>query len=307
MKKIILVILFFIGLYGAIEFHQTLAVLTVPPFPPRDPQRIISLAPSVTETLYALGLGDKVVGVTQFCYYPPEVLKKPQVAGFSNVNLEAVVWQRPDLVILPVDKISNRQNLERLGLSVLPLDTRSLSGLMAAVRMLGETAGRQVQAQAIGDRLAEAIRVARNRAKGRLRPTVLFSIMHNYEGPGYIAEINIVGRDGFFSELIDIAGGRNVYQGPLAFPRLSREAIIYLNPEVIVDVIIGAEDVETVRRDWQSLASVEAIKNGRLFFLTDKSDTVPGPRIHKTLIQLAQYFHSEVNKGSETEKNHAKD
>ena len=294
MKKLLALIVFSLAVAATVQIHRHLAGATAPPPVPADPRRIVSLAPSVTETLYAIGLGDRVVGVTQFCHYPPEVKDKPKVAGFSDVNFEAVLRQNPDLVVLPVDKIRNKAQLERLGLTVMPLDTRSLSGLLAAIRGLGAATGQAEQAEAVAVRLENGIRAARERAKGRARPSTLFSVMHSYEGLGYITEINAVGRDGFFNELIEIAGGRNVYEGALAFPRLSREAIIFLNPEVIVDIIYQWDELEGVKNDWSSLSSVKAIKNDRLYFLTDEGDTVPGPRIYLTLEKLSRAFHPEA-------------
>lgn len=274
--------------------HQALAELTRPKALEANPSRIVSLAPSVTETLYAIGMGDKVVGVTEYCKFPPQAHQNPIVAGFSDVNLEAVLRQKPDLVALPVDKIRNKTNLERLGLTVMPLNTRSLSGLMETIQRLGEATGHDKEARAIVDKIQATIAVAKAKAEGRPRPRVLFSIMHSYQGLGYITEINAVGRDGFFSQLIEIAGGDNVYQGNLSFPRLSREAIIFLNPEVIIDIIPESEDLEAVRRDWLSLTSVDAVKNGRIIFLTDNSDTVPGPRSYETLAKLSRAFHPEA-------------
>lgn len=294
--KIIAVIVLIAAFGAMVSAHGALARLTAPPALPDKPKRIVSLAPSVTETLYALGLGQKVVGLTQYCDYPPEAKDKaPIVAGFSVVNFEAVLRQQPDLVALPVDKIRNKTSLERLGLTVLPLDTRSLAGLISTVRQLGLATGNDSEAGAIIERINAGIAEARERAKGRPKPRVLFVVMHSYQGLGNITEVNVVGRDGFFSELIEIAGGQNAYEGRLAFPRLSREAIIFLNPEVIIDVIPNVVDLEAVRRDWLSLASVEAIKNNRLHLLTDASDTVPGPRLYLTLAKLSRAFYPETS------------
>ena len=293
MKKLFPAVVFLSGLIVAIALHQYLAAATAPLSVPDEPKRIVSLAPSVTETLYAIGLGDQVVGVTQFCRYPPEVKDKPIVAGFSDVNFEAVLRQKPDLVVLPVDKIRNKEQLERLGLTVMPLNTRSLGGLLAAIRELGKATGHAGQAESVAVRLESGIQAARKRAEGKNRPSVLFAVMHSYEGLGYITEINAVGRDGFFNELIEIAGGRNVYEGSLAFPRLSREAIIFLNPDVIIDIIYNWDEIDGVKNDWASLASVKAIRNDRMYFLTDEADTVPGPRIYLTLDKLSKAFHPE--------------
>ncbi len=265
---------------------------SAPPLPD-VPKRIVSLAPSVTETLYALGLGDRVVGVTQFCAYPPDVATKARVAGFSDINLEAVVRSRPDLVVLPKDKLAGKKLIEGLGIPVLTLDTRSLPGLLQAVEQLGAATGRQQEAGAIARRFASALQAAREKAKGKTRPRVLFSVMHSYQGLGYITEINAVGRDGFYNELIEAAGGENAYSGNLAFPRLSRESIVFLNPDVIIDVIPDCEDLASVRSDWQSLKNVAAIRKNRLFLLTDAADTVPGPRSVQTLMKLSQAFYPD--------------
>ncbi|MDR2820793.1 MAG: helical backbone metal receptor [Desulfovibrio sp.] len=274
-----------------VTLHRKLERLSGPAAIPADPQRIVSLAPSVTETFYALGLGARVAGVTQFCAWPPDVAAKPRVAGFSDVNFEAVLRLRPDLVALPDDKFANKTQLERMGLPVLALDTRTLSGLMKSIRVVGAATGRGREADAVLDNFRSSIRAARERAEGKARPRVLFSIMHSYQGTGYITEINAVGRDGFYNELIEIAGGVNVYRGNLPFPRLSRESVIFLNPDVIIDVIFAEENLDAVRRDWESLATVGAIRNGRLHLLTDGADTVSGPRSYQTLSRLSRAFH----------------
>ncbi len=276
-----------------IPVRQALLRASSPPPPPEAPQRIVSLAPSVTETLYALGLGPSVVGVTEFCTWPPEVKDKPRVAGFSDVNFEAVVRANPDLVVMPIDKTDNMGMLEGLGIPVLTLNTRSLQGLLQAIENIGTATGKKAEAEKIINDFREVFKMVETRAHGKKRPRVLFSIMHSYEGLGYINEINAVGRDGFYNELLEAAGGENAYTGSLAFPRLSREAIIFLNPDVIVDVIPEVEDINAVRRDWESLQNVNAIRNGRLFLLTDVADTVPGPRSLQTLIKLTKAFHPD--------------
>jgi iron complex transport system substrate-binding protein len=271
--------------------HRALDHLSAAPPLPDVPQRIVSLAPSITETLYALGMGPGIVGVTRFCAYPADVKSKARVAGFSDVNYEAVLGLTPDMVVLPLDKTGNRLQLERLGLPVLALDILSISGLMTSIETLGQVTKRQREARVLLERIRDSLDSIRERGKDRPRPRVLFSIMHSYQGLGYITEINAVGRDSFYNEMIELAGGVNVYQGSLDFPRLSREALIFLNPEVIIDVIPTAEDEDAIRRDWESLSSVSAIRNGRLHLFMDAADTVPGPRFYQTLRKLSLAFH----------------
>ncbi|MDR2141616.1 MAG: helical backbone metal receptor [Deltaproteobacteria bacterium] len=280
-----------LGLALTILVHQRLAARQAPRPAPTDPHRIISLAPSVTETLFALGLGERVVGRTRYCLYPPAAQAVPIVASFSELNYEAIVRRQPDLVALPADRLGDQARLSRLGLPVLPLDTRSLAGYRQAVTELGQKLGRLQSSQAILRNIERSSQRARQNAQGQPRPRVLFSVMRDYEGLGYITEINAVGQDGFYSQILDITGARNAYEGPLAFPRLSRESIIFLNPDVIVDVILTVEDLESVRRDWASLASVKATRDNRIHFLTQQADTVPGPRIYLTIERLSAFFH----------------
>jgi len=210
-----------------------------------------------------------------------------------DIHVEAVVRARPDLAVLPTDKTGNRGHLESLGIPVLTLDTRTLPGLMRDIEALGKATGRSAEAEAILERFRMALAEATARSHGKRKPRVLFSVMHAYEGLGYITQINAVGRDGFYNQLIEAAGGENVYTGSLPFPRLSREAVIFLNPDVIIDVIPTHEDLEAVRRDWETLRNVNAIRNNRLYFLTDVADTVPGPRSPGTLEKLIRAFHPE--------------
>ncbi|MDR2366562.1 MAG: helical backbone metal receptor [Deltaproteobacteria bacterium] len=285
--NVFILILFLFGLPLTVYTHNALSSLTAPPPIPADPKRIVSLAPSVTETLFALGQGPKVVGVTGYCEYPPEALALPKVAGFSDVNLEAVLRTRPDLIVLPVDKTANRRDLGRLGLTTMTLDTRSLTGYMASLLSFGEATSSLPLAGKVVSNLENSIREAEGRALGRPRPRVLFSVMHSYQGFGYITEITAVGRDGFFSDMLELAGGRNVYEGPLSFPKLSREAILTLDPDVIVDLIQGSEQSDLAMADWRGLGRIKAVETGRVYLFSDKSDTVPGPRIYKTIDKLS--------------------
>ena len=265
--------------------------LSLSPTPPVAPQRIVSLSPGITETLYALGLGPSVAGATRYCAWPPEAANLPRVAGFGEINYEAVLRARPDLVLLPEDRARDRLYLERLGLPVLMLDTLTVSGLLRTISLLGRSAGREIEAEALKAGLEQRLAAARDAAEGRPRPKVLFAVMRADQGTGGITEIHAVGRDGFYSELIEAAGGQNAYTGTLSFPRLSRESLVFLDPEVIIEVIPGGANPEGARRGWQELAAIRAVKNGRVFVLTEQAHTVPGPRFADTLALLSQALH----------------
>jgi iron complex transport system substrate-binding protein len=254
---------------------------------------VITLAPSVTEIAFAVGLGPKVVGVTKFCRYPPEVEKLPRVAGFSDMNIEAIVRLRPDLVILPADKAENRRELTRLGLSVLSVDTRTLEGLIKALEDLGKATGRESEAQKVVDAINEAVSEAGRRAEGKPKPKVMFSVMHSYAGLGYISELTIAGRDGFFDHLIEICGGENAYPGKLPFPSVSREAVFRMNPDVIIDLMRSYSEAEDSMESWNTMTSVSAVQKGRVYMFTEESDTVPGPRAWKTIKKVSMVLHPD--------------
>ena len=279
----------------ALGARHALDRLSRPSLPPAAPQRIVSLAPGITETLYALGLGPSVAGVTRYCAWPPDAAKLPRVAGFGEVHYEAVLRLRPDLIVLPEDRVREKLYLERLGLPVLMLDTLSVSGLLRTITLLGRSAGREAEAEQLKAGLEQRLATAKAAAEGRSRPTVLFAVMRADPGSGSITEVYIVGCDGFYSELIEAAGGRNAYTGTLPFPRLSREALITLDPEVIIEVILDGDNPEAARRDWQHLAPIRAVKNDRVFVWTEQAHTVPGPRFADTLALLSQALHPEAH------------
>ncbi|MDR2603915.1 MAG: helical backbone metal receptor [Desulfovibrio sp.] len=273
----------------ALPAHMALERPLHPASAPDGARRIVSLAPGITETLYALKLGPRIAGVTSYCLYPPEAALKPRVAGFSDVNLEAVLRARPDLVLLPEDKRDNLLRLETLGLPALPLDVSSPSALAASVERIGNITGREAEAEALLAEFRGGLEAAAARAAGNTPPRVLFSVMRDIRGGG-LSEVIAVGGDGFYSELIALAGGDNVCAGHIAFPRISREALIFLDPEVMIDALPGG-DAEQARRDWESLSSVGAVQTGRVLLLTDPADTIPGPRFFRTLDKLSRAFH----------------
>jgi iron complex transport system substrate-binding protein len=196
-------------------------------------------------------------------------------------------------VILPEDRARDGQTLERLGLPVLMLDTLSISGLLRSITLLGRHAGREAEAKTLKTGLETRLAAARAAAGGQTRPKAIFAVMRTDFGAGAISEIHIVGRDGFYSELIEAAGGQNAYTGALPFPRLSREALLFLDPEVIIEIIPPEANPEAARSDWHELASIRAVKNNRVFVLAEQAHTVPGPRFADTLALLSRAFHPE--------------
>jgi iron complex transport system substrate-binding protein len=254
---------------------------------PASPRRVVSLLPSITETVFALGRGERLVGRTSFCEQPPEARKLPVVGDIANPATEAVLVLEPDLV-LAGDLGVNRgplEALERLGLPLYHLDFRSYESTLASILHLGRLleAGEPAEALVASIRGAEA--EVRRRSAGLPRPRVLVSIMH---GPVWVA-----GKDTFLDRLLEAAGAENAAPRP-GYGPMETEAILLAAPEL---VLVG--EVETQRASalawWGSAELVElpARKSGRIVVLSQR-DTVPGPHMRESFFNVLRAVHPQA-------------
>jgi len=253
-----------------------------------EPQRIISLAPANTEILYALGLGDRVVGVTEYCNYPPEAAEKPKVGGFSDVDLEQVVGLEPDLVLATSLHTSEVvPALQERGVPVFVVDPQTVLGVLETIRTIGHITGKDQAAAALTSQMQERINAVQETIKDAPRPRVFWEL-----GP----ELYTAGPGSFLNDLIVMAGGENVAaDAESPWPQLSLEAIVLKDPAIVVlaDHNYG-ETAETVtqRSGWWNIT---AVREGRIVELTDDDIfSRPGPRIVEGLEFLAQAFHPDL-------------
>ncbi len=242
------------------------------------PERIISLAPNITETVYALGLGDKLVGDTTYCLYPEAARALPKVGGFGQFNYEAIVSLNPDLVILHKEYETDKARLEGLGISYLETGTYFIANILETIRSIGETCGAQQQANELIQGLENRIAELRTNDMHVAPPRVLLTF-----GSGDIETIQAFGPECIHSELLEIAGGRNVIEGKLPFATLSREAVIRLNPDIIIELAPELEGNAEPSAHWKKLGAVNAVKNNRIHVLTGDYTCIPGPRFIQTL------------------------
>ncbi len=253
---------------------------------PRAPRRIVSIAPSNTEILFALGLGDRVAGVTDSCDYPEEAKAKPKV-GAVDVDYEKILEIAPDLVVA-VGSLQ-RQAIDRLtelGVPVLAVNPKSLDGVLSAISMIGTAAGVEARARALTAQLRERIEAVESRVSGERtsrRPRVFVEIWNDplmTAGPGT-----------FIDELIAAAGGENVAHDAMAeWPQIDAEAVIQKDPEVIVLTNFNLEEA-LARPAWQTIA---AYRSGRVFEVDPDLLVRPGPRLVQGLEELARLLHPEA-------------
>lgn len=260
--------------------------------PAQAPRRIVSLSPAITEILFAIGCGEWVVGVTSFCKYPPAAAALPKVGGFYDTNYELVMSLRPDLVLHTIEHEAAAQNLQALGLECQALSLLSLPDIMASIRRAGELCHAAAPAAALADDVQARMDAVRARIPpGAPAPAVLVCIGRNM-GTGGLSDVYLAGPGTIYGEMLQLLGARNVYQGRLAYAQVGREGILRMNPDVIIDLapdlnITNAAARAQFQADWNKLTSVPAVKQRRVYVLGGDYVCIPGPRIARTLADLA--------------------
>lgn len=255
------------------------------------PGRIVSLAPSNTEILYALGLEDRVVGVTDYCDYPPGAQQKPKVGGYSTPDIEKIVALEPDLV-LATDMHEQEiiPNLAARGLAVVALEPRDLEGVLADIHLVGRVTGTEAMAAQITREMEDRIdAVVKGVASAGEVPRVVYITWHD--------PLWSVGTGTMIHELMQEAGGRNIFHDIKGHKAVSLETIIARDPQVIVAGTGHGAAKETPLR-WARhetrLGVVQARKNGRVHGIDADLMTRGGPRVVQALEKLASFFHPDI-------------
>lgn len=256
---------------------------------PDHPRRIVSMAPSITEILFALDLSDRLVGVTQFSDYPPAAVALPKIGSYVRLDIEKMVSLRPDLCIAIKDgnPISVVRKLESLGIPVYAVDPRNLDAVMDTLLELGRLLAVSDRAGAIVSGMTDRIhQVQRNLAGDNRRPAVFFQIG--------IAPIVSVGTRTFIHELIVMAGGNNLTQGKTPYPRFSREQVIGMRPEVMIITSMARQAVfDQVKADWQQWPELPAVRDDRIYLVDSNVLDRPSPRLVDGLELLARLIHPD--------------
>jgi iron complex transport system substrate-binding protein len=260
------------------------------------PQRIISTLPSITEVLFDIGLGDRIVGDSSFTKYPPEAATIDKIGGLG-VNIEKIISLKPDLIIVLEEDGTLRQSLS---VPVLTVDPWTLNGMLESYLIIGELFGPDVLAVAQQKRqeLIDKINAFDTKIQRKKPIRTLISIDRS-RGTGRIQNLYVARADSFLTLAVAKAGGENVAASPgLLTPTLSAEGVIGLAPDVIIDIQVdGTDTAQGVVRsgvsDWYSLGdSVPAVKHRRILTLTDDFASIPGPRTPMLIEKIAQYYDS---------------
>jgi len=262
-------------------------------------QRIITLSPSLTETVFALGLGDHVVAVTDYCDYPAQAQALPSVGSYTNTSLEAITRLQPDLVIMLNGQQQRQQQLEQLGIKTLVLDNSTIADIKETIQKIADLTDRQNEADKLLTSIQAQIDYVHNKVRGLVPVRTLVGIAH-YVNSDQLDTVYIAGQHDFYNELLKLAGGVNVYTDTtVKVPSVSAEGIIRMNPDAIIDVFPEQKDhqsdMKQVIKQWQSLRNVNAVKQQRIYIIEHDYASIPGPRIFKLLPEMARLLHPDLD------------
>jgi len=275
------------------------ALALIPALRAAGPARIVSTSPSITETLFALGLGDRVVGVSTYCRFPPEVEKLPKVGSFLKPDPELIAGLRPDLVV--VHEVGNGLD-RRLGALRIPfiiVERGSLASAFSSMRRIAAAAGVPERADTLIGDVQRRLDAIRRPAATAPKRRVLFIIGRR---PGQLTDLIAIGPGSYINELIDIAGGTNVMAiaGQPEYPRISMETVLRLNPDVIVDTVdMGDTDAERRARQpvnerlWSGYGMLTAVRTRQVHAATTDALVVPGPRAVEAAEWVAALLRAE--------------
>jgi iron complex transport system substrate-binding protein len=258
------------------------------------PQKIVSLAPSNTEILFALGLEDRIVGVTDYCDYPDAAKLKPRVAGYSNPNTEKLVSLQPDLVLAEsVHEKTVLPALEKLGLTVFVSSAKSIDAVLHDIAMTGQISSKNETATELVNKLNSRIKAVSSKTDNlpsEKRPRVLHVVWHQ--------PIWTMGSETFIDDLIHTAGGINIYTKDFTKSRIvSLESVVIKNPQIIIVSGMGTTGdlIYNSIKTEERLKSTDAMINNRIFKISDSNLVErPGPRIADGLDELAKLIHPEL-------------
>ena len=252
--------------------------------------RIVSLAPSVTEVLFELGLGDTIVGVTRYCRYPPQAQAISEVGGFYDVSLENLLARKPTYVFGLRENAAILQSAARFGVSSQDVDHTTVEGIKKSFTTIAEVCGVQARAKEKLTQLEQREQAVRSQMQGLPPYKTLVIVGRMHEGNS-LSGVYVSGKDGFYSGVLEILGLKNVNaETTIAIPMLSPEGLLALSPEVIME-IVNTDDPESPSgrvSPWKRYPTLPAVKSDRIFVFREDYASIPGPRYILLLEEFAR-------------------
>jgi iron complex transport system substrate-binding protein len=273
-------------IFGVLCLLELLAAQTTP-------RRIVSLVPSMTEVLFAIGAGDIVVGVSSYDKFPPEVENRPRVGALLDPDFERILSLKPDLVVVYGSQTDLIDRLRRTGIPTFVSRHAGLADVTASMRQLGERIGRKPQAEQVAAAIDRDLDEIRGRVAGRPRPKT--ALIFGRE-PGALRAIYASGGVGFMHDMLTLAGGDDVFADiKRENLQATAEVLLARAPEVIIEVHFAngwsAERIAQEQAVWNGLPALPAVRTKRVHVLVDDRLSTAGPRIAEGVRMLARTLH----------------
>jgi len=266
---------------------------------PAERHGVVSFGPQITETVFALGEGGRVIGVSDFCDYPPEVEKLPRVGGFMDPDYEKITVLRPELVILSGKHIEMTEFCQKTGTPYVNVYMDSLETIDAGIESIGKALRVPEKADALRAQVRGEFDAVKASVAGKPRPKVLIITGRSNHD---LNTLPTVGGSSFVSQLVEMAGGENIYaDANRPYLEASKETAVLKAPDVILEFHAGEALGDTEKQayidDWSQLPSIPAVRNGRVYLVTESHALRPGPRLPEIARRIAAYLHPDTGAG----------
>ena len=262
------------------------------------PLRVIVMSPGLVEMAFAIGGGPQVVGVSQFTIHPAEATSRPICGGFANPNFEVMLGLEPDLIIVQGKHAKLRAFCRARNINVAGIKVNTLDDVYAGIEQLGRLLGREPQARARCAAIKKELARLAQRVEGRPRPKVFVCPARQSD---LLVNLMTAGKGSFLDELVTLAGGKNIF-GDLTnpYPQISKESLLTRRPEIILELRpgekLGPRQRARIRQAWAPLASIPAVRKGRIEVLTDDGLLIPGPRVTESVARIQEALFPELQK-----------
>ena len=259
-----------------------------------SPRRVVSLVPSATEALFAMGVGSRLVGVGSYDTFPPEVQRLPRVGALLDPDIERILALKPDLMVCYASQVDLQTQLSRVGISLFRYKHGSLADVVSTIRQLGVAIGAPAEAEALASSIDRDLEAVRARAAGLTRPRVMLVIGRESRS---LRTISVSGGYGFLHDLVELAGGVNVF-GEIKRESLNinTETVLARAPDVILELRYSGSgsprELDRERRVWEALPGVPAVRTRRVHVLFGGELVIPGPRVVRTASVFAAAIHA---------------
>jgi iron complex transport system substrate-binding protein len=260
------------------------------------PGRVISINPAATEIIFKLGSEEKLIAISNFCNYPPETENIDKIGGVINPNFERISVLNPDLIIIQGQCDDIASFCQHKGIKYININLRNISEIYEGISELGQILGCPDAAEKLCEKIEAELESVKQNLSTAEKKKVFFSL---YRTPGTLASITSVGPDTFLGELIEIAGGENIFSDiGQDYPVISKETLMKRQPDIIIEPYSHSAgencDPNDALKDWSKLGKLDAVINKKLYVIDGDLVLKPGPRVGQAALKLARLIHPEL-------------